>query len=223
MGCTYVKDFDFGTKGKDGSVKYCGGGAVKKYAEGGSVKSDMKQDKAMVKAAVHKHEKALHKGEPMTKLAKGGKVEAPGFVGQTMIKDTSKLGIKGNKNPGIKGSKPVAPDLPTLKLAKGGQAKMPRMEAMDKREMAATPTMRREAMETRRKVEAPMRKMVPVAPREPMLAMKTGGKVSQAKVGKVMGEFKAGDLHSGKKGPVVTKPKQAIAIALSEGRKAAKR
>ncbi len=42
------------------------------------------------------------------------------------------------------------------------------------------------------------------------------------KVGKVMSEFKAGDLHSGKNGPVVKNPKQAIAIALSEGRKAKK-
>jgi hypothetical protein len=172
MGCKYVKEFDFGTKSKDGAVKYCGGGSVKKYAEGGKVHSDVAIDKKMVKQAVHKHEKALHKGEPMTKLAKGG------FVGKTMIKDDSKLGIKGNKNPGIKGSKPVAPDLPTLKLAKGGKAKMPRMEAMDKREMAVTPTMRREAAMTSRKVEAPARKMVPVASREPMLAMKKGGKAS---------------------------------------------
>ena len=37
-----------------------------------------------------------------------------------------------------------------------------------------------------------------------------------AKVSKVMKEFKAGTLHSGKKGPVVKSPKQAIAIALSE-------
>ena len=36
------------------------------------------------------------------------------------------------------------------------------------------------------------------------------------KVSKVMREFKAGKLHSGKKGPVVKNPKQAIAIALSE-------
>ena len=44
----------------------------------------------------------------------------------------------------------------------------------------------------------------------------------QAKVSKVMHEFKEHTLHSGsKKGPVVTNPKQAIAIALSEGRKAA--
>ncbi len=32
----------------------------------------------------------------------------------------------------------------------------------------------------------------------------------------VMREFKAGGLHSGKGGPVVKNPKQAIAIALSE-------
>ena len=39
----------------------------------------------------------------------------------------------------------------------------------------------------------------------------------QAKVGKVMHEYKAGTLHSGsKKGPEVTSRKQAIAIAMSE-------
>ena len=39
----------------------------------------------------------------------------------------------------------------------------------------------------------------------------------QAKVGKVMGEFGKGELHTGsKKGPVVTSKKQAIAIAMSE-------
>ena len=38
-----------------------------------------------------------------------------------------------------------------------------------------------------------------------------------AKIGKVMHEFKAGELHSGsKKGPPVTSKKQAIAIAMSE-------
>ena len=39
----------------------------------------------------------------------------------------------------------------------------------------------------------------------------------QKKVSKVMREYKAGKLHSGsKKGPEVTNPKQAVAIALSE-------
>ena len=56
------------------------------------------------------------------------------------------------------------------------------------------------------------------------VAAKKGGKVSEAKIGKVMTEFKEGKLHSGsKKGPEVTNPKQAIAIAISESRKAAKK
>ena len=36
------------------------------------------------------------------------------------------------------------------------------------------------------------------------------------KVAQVMHEFKEGDLHSGKSDVIVTNPKQAIAIALSE-------
>ena len=49
-----------------------------------------------------------------------------------------------------------------------------------------------------------------------------GGSVKgAAKISKVMGEFKSGTLHSGsKKGPEVSNPKQAVAIALSEARKA---
>jgi hypothetical protein len=38
----------------------------------------------------------------------------------------------------------------------------------------------------------------------------------QKKVSEVMHEFKEGDLHSGKTDTIVTNPKQAIAIALSE-------
>ena len=44
------------------------------------------------------------------------------------------------------------------------------------------------------------------------------------KVRTVMAEYKKGKLRSGsKKGPKVTNPKQAVAIAMSEGRKAARR
>jgi hypothetical protein len=47
---------------------------------------------------------------------------------------------------------------------------------------------------------------------------------AQAKVGKVMGEYKSGALRSGsKKGPVVKSRDQAVAIALSEAGKAKKR
>jgi hypothetical protein len=82
--------------------------------------------------------------------------------------------------------------------------------------------------------ESKARRAMPVAPREPMIQLPRapqggimtyakGGKVSKGeqKIGKVMGEYKRGELHSGsKKGPVVTNPKQAKAIALSEARAA---
>jgi hypothetical protein len=45
-------------------------------------------------------------------------------------------------------------------------------------------------------------------------------KKEKAKISKVMHEFKEHELHSGsKKGPVVKKKAQALAIALSEARK----
>lgn len=46
---------------------------------------------------------------------------------------------------------------------------------------------------------------------------------SQKKISKVMREYKAGTLHSGKGGPVVKSKKQAVAIALSEARRAKKK
>ena len=35
-------------------------------------KKDLAQDKKMIASAVHKHEKAKHKGQALTKLRKGG-------------------------------------------------------------------------------------------------------------------------------------------------------
>jgi hypothetical protein len=43
-------------------------------------------------------------------------------------------------------------------------------------------------------------------------------KKQTAKIGKVMGEYKMDSLHSGKGGKVVTSPKQAVAIAMSEAK-----
>lgn len=113
-----VKDFNFGSAGK--TVGLCDGGMVKAkgYAKGGVV------GKEAAKVAVHKHEKAMHKGEPLTALAKGGKV-------------TSKRG-------------PVQ-----------------------------TPSMERQAVMEEAVVRSPARRAVPVASREPMIAMKCGGMVGK--------------------------------------------
>ncbi len=47
---------------------------------------------------------------------------------------------------------------------------------------------------------------------------------AKRKIKKVLSEFSAGDLHSGsKKGPKVVKKSQAVAIALSEGRRVGKK
>jgi ribosomal protein L21E len=46
---------------------------------------------------------------------------------------------------------------------------------------------------------------------------------AEKKISKVMREYKAGTLHSGKGGPVVKSPKQAVAIALSEAGKSRKK
>ena len=46
---------------------------------------------------------------------------------------------------------------------------------------------------------------------------------AQKKISKVMREYRAGTLHSGKGGPVVRSKKQAVAIALSQAGKAKRR
>jgi hypothetical protein len=46
---------------------------------------------------------------------------------------------------------------------------------------------------------------------------------AEKKISKVMREYQSGTLHSGKGGPVVKSPKQAVAIALSEAGKARKK
>jgi hypothetical protein len=50
-------------------------GKMNLFKEGGAMKDDMKQDKAMAKKAVGMHEKQLHGGKKsdMSKLKKGGK------------------------------------------------------------------------------------------------------------------------------------------------------
>lgn len=181
MGCKYVKEFDF-------TPYKCGGKVATKYAEGGSVKADLKQDKKMIAQAVHKHEKAQHPGKPLTKLKKGGSV-----------------------------------------LEKATGERYPSKAAMVKHEMRESPREQREEMVQKRVVRGPAM----AAGRDPRAAllkppmamppaMKKGGKF-EAKVKTVMHEFGKGELHSGKSDKIVTNPKQAIAISLSEARRATKK
>jgi hypothetical protein len=77
------KDFNTADKGKT-------------FKEGGSMKSDIKQDKAMVKKAVGMHDKQMHGGKKtdmaalkkggMTKMAKGGGIESKGKTQGQMVK-----------------------------------------------------------------------------------------------------------------------------------------
>jgi hypothetical protein len=68
------KDFNQADKGR-------------RFSEGGDMKhEDVKMDKAMMQKAVSKHESRLHKGQPMTKLAKGGGIESKGKTKGKMIK-----------------------------------------------------------------------------------------------------------------------------------------
>jgi hypothetical protein len=132
--------------------------------------------------------------------------------------------------------------------------KYPSREAMIRHESLETPRMQRDEVVKRQVVKAPQNRkrdepMIVAKDRRPTVRppegalnaianaqpnvpgramMKKGGAAKSAayekKVGKVMGEFKAGDLHSGSKtGPDVKNPKQAIAIALSEARNATKK
>jgi hypothetical protein len=52
--------------------KYMAKGGMAKDDAKEDMAMDLKQDKAMMQKAVNKHEGRLHKGQPMTKLAKGG-------------------------------------------------------------------------------------------------------------------------------------------------------
>ena len=64
----------------------------KKFSKGGEMKhEDVKMDKAMMQKAVNKHEGRLHKGEKMTKLAKGGM--APSKMGAVKTAAPSRDGI----------------------------------------------------------------------------------------------------------------------------------
>ena len=60
-------------------------------------KKDLAQDKKMIAGAVHKHEKTKHRGQPLTKLAKGGKTNA------NMLKMGRNLAKVANQKNAVRG------------------------------------------------------------------------------------------------------------------------
>jgi len=63
-------------------------------------KADLKQDKKkMIASAVHKHEKRMHPGKPVTKLKAGGKTNSDMLkYGRNMAK------VMNQRSPGKKGA-----------------------------------------------------------------------------------------------------------------------
>lgn len=65
------------------------------YRNGGSVRDDDAQDRKEIAAAVHKHEKHDHKGEPETKLRSGGHVD--GEKGRAHLAKRARGGAMSHK------------------------------------------------------------------------------------------------------------------------------
>jgi hypothetical protein len=93
----------------------------RKFSKGGDMKhEDVKMDKSMMQKAVNKHEGRLHKGESMTKLAKGGSAKFMSFS-----EDGKPAGMKSVKKMASGGSfRASANGIATKGKTKGTQIKM---------------------------------------------------------------------------------------------------
>jgi hypothetical protein len=196
MAVKYVKDFSFPAAGGFHS------GSVQRYAKGGHV------TKMPAKA------KASAKGMPAR-----AKPNAPAKGAPKMESKPSR-----GKRQGYERGGPVM-EIEPLERTLARDAAMTERGAM-RRDMMGRPGMRGMARRpvSRMKVPSPIRQpaMTPFDLEEApyMPVFKKGGAVKGKKIAKVMREYKKGELHSGsKKGPKVTNPKQAMAIALSESRR----
>ena len=163
-----------------------------------------------------------------------------GSAGQTQVKGYARGGsckkgyAKGGRvDPEVREAvhrheRNMHPKEPLTPMKKGGIMEKATGEryaskaAMVKHERSETPRMQRE--EVMQRTQQVRKGPAMAAGRDPRAAllqppmMAKGGKV-QAKMKTVMKEFGKGELHSGKNGPVVKNPKQAVAIAYSEARK----
>ena len=128
-------------------------------------------------------------------------------AGQELSRVRSEMRYDKNEMKGMRKQYPTNRSEPMIKMAKGGAA--PKSDMLFSKKEVNAKNLLADG------------KGAPMPHPKGSVNMAKGG---QAKVGKVMGEFKEGKLHSGSKsGPVVKSRKQAIAIGLSEARAAKKK
>ena len=228
----YVKEFEFpshagytGSAGQQmvkgyargGKVKACEGGMMKK-ADGGPVFEKATGERYPTRAAMRKHEAAESPREQRAEIANKMRNERAEMARVTR-ETRSERKDAGQEMKRVR--REMQYDKNEMKAMKSGGAVKSSMKpgGMLKDNSALGIKNNKNPGETKMHT-------APNLP-GPKMAMKAGGAVPKKgayKVGKVMGEFKSGELHSGSKsGPVVKNPKQAIAIALSEARNAAKK
>lgn len=152
-------------------------------------------------------------------------------AGQEMSRVRSEMRYDKNEMKGVRKQYPVDRREPMIAMAKGGATMG---------QIPSAPAPKSDMLYSKKEVNAKNLLSEGKAPSLPhakgSVNMKRGGMADcnmakggmtpkqQAKVGKVLNEFKAGELHSGSKaGPVVKSRKQAVAIGLSEARKVGKK
>lgn len=210
-------EFEFPSdKGYSGSA---GKTMVKGYARGGSCNMAEGGKVARLKDTMSNERKEMARVEAKQRDA-----------GQEMSRVRSEMRYDKNEMRGMRKQYPVDRREPMI-MAKGG---------MTATKPVGSPAPKSDMLYSKKEVNAKNLlsegKAPPLPHAKGSVNMKHGGMAhsemakggmtpkQQAKVGKVMGEFKAGELHSGSKaGPVVKSRKQAIAIGLSEARKAGKK
>ena len=193
------------------------------------VRSEMRYDKNEMRGMRKQY--PVDRREPMIAMAKGGMAKQNyGSTEDIMGTGKTKVAAKADYAKKMK-SVGLEP-----KFSKGGMA----TGGMTSTKPVPSPAPKADMLYSKKEVNAKNLLSEGKAPSLPhakgSVNMKHGGMAhsdmakggmtpkQQAKVGKVLNEFKAGELHSGSKaGPMVKDRKQAIAIGLSEARKAGKK
>jgi hypothetical protein len=228
MGCKYVKDFKFdSSNGYTGST---GKTEVKAYMRGGAVTKAPLTSKAPKQTptnmtSLRNANARTAQSEATAKNVSGasGKIKTAGNYanGGMACASGCKVEMKKGGKTKTAAKKASAKKAPAKRASKAEDAMVEELLQQMIAQASSTGRVPGVPMQAP-PMPAPGARAVPVASQSPLLAMRKGGMTGgqQAKVGRVMGEYKRGDLHSGSKsGPAVRNRDQALAIAMSEARK----